>query len=417
MEIKRDEYVRLLESKMGNGLIKVVTGLRRSGKSYLLFDLFKKHLINSGVKEKHVIEIDLESRLNKELRNPDNMIHFVKSITDKDESLHYLLIDEIQNLNEFEDVLNTFLHFKNLDVFVTGSNSKFLSKDVITEFRGRGDEVHVYPLSFREFMGAYNGDIYKGWADYYTYGGLPYTLHLKSEKEKISYLERLFEETYLVDIIERNGVGKSGEFEDLLNVLASSISSLTNPLKIKNTFKSQLNSNISDNTVRQYIEYMEDAFLISKAQRYDVKGRKYIGSPVKYYFEDLGLRNARIGFRQIEENHIMENIIYNELRLRGFNVYVGMVRSRAMRDGKQENKQLEVDFVANQGSKRYYIQSAFQMDSVEKIEQERASFRTIQDSFKKIFIVRDVINVQRDNEGFTTMSIFDFLLNDNSLEL
>lgn len=416
MEIKRDEYVRLLESKMGNGLIKVVTGLRRSGKSYLLFDLFKKHLIDSGVKEKHVIEIDLESRLNKELRNPDNMIHFVKSITDKDESLHYLLIDEIQNLNEFEDVLNTFLHFKNLDVFVTGSNSKFLSKDVITEFRGRGDEVHVYPLSFREFMGAYNGDIYKGWADYYTYGGLPYTLHLKSEKEKISYLEKLFEETYLVDIIERNGVGKSGEFEDLLNVLASSISSLTNPLKIKNTFKSQLNSNISDNTVRQYIEYMEEAFLISKAQRYDVKGRKYIGSPVKYYFEDLGLRNAKIGFRQIEENHIMENIIYNELRLRGFNVDVGMVRSRAMRDGKQENKQLEVDFVANQGSKRYYIQSAFQMDSVEKIEQERASFRTIQDSFKKIFIVRDVINVQRDNDGFTTMSIFDFLLNDNSLE-
>ena len=416
MEIKRDEYVRLLELKMGNGLIKVVTGLRRSGKSYLLFDLFKKHLIDSGVKEKHVIEIDLESRLNKELRNPDNMIHFVKSITDKDESLHYLLIDEIQNLNEFEDVLNTFLHFKNLDVFVTGSNSKFLSKDVITEFRGRGDEVHVYPLSFREFMGAYNGDIYKGWADYYTYGGLPYTLHLKSEKEKISYLEKLFEETYLVDIIERNGVGKSGEFEDLLNVLASSISSLTNPLKIKNTFKSQLNSNISDNTVRQYIEYMEEAFLISKVQRYDVKGRKYIGSPVKYYFEDLGLRNAKIGFRQIEENHIMENIIYNELRLRGFNVDVGMVRSRAMRDGKQENKQLEVDFVANQGSKRYYIQSAFQMDSVEKIEQERASFRTIQDSFKKIFIVRDVINVQRDNDGFATMSIFDFLLNDNSLE-
>ena len=416
MEIKRDEYVRLLELKMGNGLIKVVTGLRRSGKSYLLFDLFKKHLIDSGVKEKRIIEIDLESRLNKELRNPDNMIHFVKSITDKDESLHYLLIDEIQNLNEFEDVLNTFLHFKNLDVFVTGSNSKFLSKDVITEFRGRGDEVHVYPLSFREFMGAYNGDIYKGWADYYTYGGLPYTLHLKSEKEKISYLEKLFEETYLVDIIERNGVGKSGEFEDLLNVLASSISSLTNPLKIKNTFKSLLNSNISDNTVRQYIEYMEEAFLISKAQRYDVKGRKYIGSPVKYYFEDLGLRNAKIGFRQIEENHIMENIIYNELRLRGFNVDVGMVRSRAMRDGKQENKQLEVDFVANQGSKRYYIQSAFQMDSVEKIEQERASFRTIQDSFKKIFIVRDVINVQRDNDGFTTMSIFDFLLNDNSLE-
>ena len=323
----------------------------------------------------------------------------------------------MQKLSDFEDVLNTFLHFDNLDVYVTGSNSKFLSKDIITEFRGRGDEIHVFPLSFKEYLSAYDGDVYRGWADYYTYGGLPYVLSLKTDKEKIAYLENLFAETYLVDIIERNGVEKTQELEDLLNVLASSISSLTNPLKIQRTFKSELNSNISDNTIRQYIEYMEEAFLISKAQRYDVKGRKYIGTPLKYYFEDVGLRNARIGFRQTEENHIMENVIYNELRLRGFNVDVGMVKSRAMKNGVQENKQLEVDFVANQGSKRVYIQSAFQMSIDEKREQEKASFKNIHDSFKKIFIVRDVVNIQRDNDGFVTMSVFDFLLDKNSLDL
>ncbi len=417
MIIKRNEYIQILNSKRGNGLIKVITGLRRVGKSYLLFKLFKDELIKNGIDEKHIIEIDLESRLNKDLRDPDAIIEYVKAITDKNKKQHYLLIDEVQKLSEFEDVLNTFLHFENLDVYVTGSNSKFLSKDIITEFRGRGDEIHVFPLSFKEYMSAYEEDVYQGWADYYTYGGLPYVLSLKTDKEKTAYLENLFDETYLVDIIERNGVEKTQELEDLLNVLASSISSLTNPLKIQKTFKSELNSNISDNTIRQYIEYMEEAFLISKAQRYDVKGRKYIGTPLKYYFEDVGLRNARIGFRQTEENHIMENIIYNELRLRGFKVDVGMVKSRAMKNGVQENKQLEVDFVANQGSKRFYIQSAFQMSTDEKREQERASFKNIHDSFKKIFIVRDVVNVQRDDDGFVTMSIFDFLLDKNSMEL
>lgn len=417
MIIKRDEYIEVLKEKRGNGLIKIVTGLRRAGKSYLLFELFKEELIRSGVTKEQIIEVDLESRLNKDLRDPDSIIQYVKQITDKDNNQYYLLIDEVQKLSNFEDVLNTFLHFKNLDVYVTGSNSKFLSKDIITEFRGRGDDVHVFPLSFSEYMDAYDGDVYHGWADYYTYGGLPYVMSLKTTKEKIAYLENLFAETYLVDIIERNGVEKTQELEDLLNVLASSISSLTNPLKIQKTFKSELNSSISDNTIRQYIEYMEEAFLINKAQRFDVKGRKYIGTPLKYYFEDVGLRNARIGFRQTEENHIMENIIYNELRQRGFKVDVGMVRSRAMKNGVQENKQLEVDFVANQGSKRYYIQSAFQMNTDEKREQEKASFKNIHDSFKKIFIVRDVINVQRDYDGFTTMSIFDFLLNKNSLDL
>ena len=417
MIIKRDEYIQLLNSKRGNGLIKVITGLRRAGKSYLLFKLFKDELIRNGIDDKHIIEIDLESRLNKELRDPDAIIKYVKGITDKSKKQYFLFIDEVQKLSDFEDVLNTFLHFDNLDVYVTGSNSKFLSKDIITEFRGRGDEIHVFPLSFKEYMSAYDGDVYRGWADYYTYGGLPYVLSLKTDKEKIAYLESLFDETYLIDIIERNGVEKTQELEDLLNVLASSISSLTNPLKIQKTFKSELNSNISDNTIRLYIEYMEEAFLISKAQRYDVKGRKYIGTPLKYYFEDVGLRNARIGFRQTEENHIMENVIYNELRLRGFNVDVGMVKSRAMKNGVQENKQLEVDFVANQGSKRVYIQSAFQVSTDEKREQEKASFRNIHDSFKKIFIVRDVVNVQRDNDGFVTMSIFDFLLDKNSLDL
>ena len=417
MIIKRDEYIQLLNSKRGNGLIKVITGLRRAGKSYLLFKLFKDELIRNGIDDKHIIEIDLESRLNKELRDPDAIIKYVKGITDKSKKQYFLFIDEVQKLSDFEDVLNTFLHFDNLDVYVTGSNSKFLSKDIITEFRGRGDEIHVFPLSFKEYMSAYDGDVYRGWADYYTYGGLPYVLSLKTDKEKIAYLENLFAETYLVDIIERNGVEKTQELEGLLNVLASSISSLTNPLKIQRTFKSELNSNISDNTIRQYIEYMEEAFLISKAQRYDVKGRKYIGTPLKYYFEDVGLRNARIGFRQTEENHIMENVIYNELRLRGFNVDVGMVKSRAMKNGVQENKQLEVDFVANQGSKRFYIQSAFQMRKEKKREQEKASFKNIHDSFKKIFIVRDVVNIQRDNDGFVTMSVFDFLLDKNSLDL
>ena len=353
---------------------------------------------------------------NEELLEKHALYDYIKSLI-KDDKEYYILLDEIQMVDGFSDVLNSLLHIKNADTYVTGSNSEFLSKDILTEFRGRGDEIHVFPLTFKEFMSAYDGDRYQGWADYITYGGLPYILTMKTERDKINYLQMLFEETYLVDIMQRNKIKKQQEFEDLLNVLSSNISALVNPPKIQKTFKSNLRSDISINTIRTYIEFLEDAFLISKAKRYDVKGRKYIGTPHKYYFEDVGLRNARIGFSQIEENHIMENVIYNELRYRGYSVDVGMVKSREMHNGVQENKQLEVDFVANLGSKRYYIQSAFRMDYGEKQEQEKKSFRNIDDSFKKIFVVKDVSNVQRDNDGYTTMSIFDFLLDDNSLEL
>lgn len=305
-----------------------------------------------------------------------------------------------------------------MDIYVTGSNSKFLSKDVITEFRGRGDEIHIYPLTFKEFMQAYEGDIYRGWAEYVVYGGLPLTVTMKTEEQKIIYLTKLFEETYLKDIIERHHIEKSQELKDLVNVLASSIGSLTNVPKIEATFRSVIQSNISANTIRQYIEYLEDAFVINKANRYNVKGRKYIGTPLKYYFEDVGLRNARLGFRQVEETHIMENVIYNELRSRGYSVDVGVVEKRGRNEeGKEERTYLEIDFIANLGSKRYYIQSAFSMPTEEKRIQEKASLINIGDSFKKIIIVKDVVNVTRDEDGITTMSIYDFLLKENSLEL
>ena len=315
-------------------------------------------------------------------------------------------------------MLNSLLHIDNADVYVTGSNSKFLSKDIITEFRGRGDEIHIFPLTFWEFMQVYEGDMYHGWADYILYGGLPLTVTMKTEEQKVSYLTRLFEETYLKDIIERHHIEKTQELEDLVNILASAIGSLTNVPKIEATFKSVLGSNISGNTIRQYIEYLEDAFIVHKANRYNVKGRKYIGTPVKYYFEDVGLRNARLGFRQVEETHLMENIIYNELRSRGYSVDVGLVEQRKRdADGKMERKQLEIDFVANMGSRRYYIQSAFAMSTEEKKRQEKASLLQVQDSFKKIIIVKEVMNVTRDENGITTMSIYDFLLKKNSLEL
>ena len=324
----------------------------------------------------------------------------------------------MQLLKDFEEVLNSLLHIKNIDIYVTGSNSKFLSKDVITEFRGRGDEIHIFPLTFKEFMQAYDGDIYRGWAEYVVYGGLPLTVTMKTEEQKIKYLTNLFEETYLKDIIERHHIEKTQELEDLVNVLASAIGSLTNVPKIEATFRSVIQSNISSNTIRQYIEYLEDAFVINKANRYNVKGRKYIGTPNKYYFEDVGLRNARLGFRQVEETHIMENIIYNELRSRGYSVDVGVVEKRGKnKDGKEERTYLEIDFIANLGSKRYYIQSAFSMPTEEKRDQEKSSLINIGDSFKKIIIVKDVVNVTRDEEGITTMSIYDFLLKENSLEL
>lgn len=417
MEIKRDKYLNDLINRMHNGMIKVVTGIRRCGKSYLLFRIFLSYLREQGVPESHIITIELDQRKNKQYRDPDVILEYIESLI-TDEEQYYILLDEVQMLNEFEEVLNTLLHIKNADIYVTGSNSKFLSKDVITEFRGRGDEIHVYPLTFKEFMQVYEGDVYHGWAEYIIYGGLPLTVTMKTEEQKISYLTRLFEETYLKDIIERHHIEKTQELEDLINILASAIGSLTNPPKIEATFKSSMQSSISLNTIRQYIECLEDAFIINKANRYNVKGRKYIGTPLKYYFEDVGLRNARLGFRQIEETHLMENIIYNELRSRGYSVDVGVVEKRSVNEeGKDVKKQLEIDFVANIGSKRYYIQSALSMPTEEKRRQEKASLLRVKDSFKKIIIVKDIVNVTRDENGITTMSIYDFLLKENSLEL
>lgn len=417
MYIKRDKYLNDLINRMHNGMIKVVTGIRRSGKSYLIFTIFRNYLLEQCVDKDHIVSIELDQRKDKKYRDPDTILDYIESCIE-DEDWYYILLDEVQLLDEFEEVLNSLLHIKNVDVYVTGSNSKFLSKDVITEFRGRGDEIHVYPLTFKEFMQVYEGDMYHGWAEYVVYGGLPLTVTMRSEEQKINYLTRLFEETYLKDIIERHHIEKSQELEDLVNVLASAIGSLTNVPKIEATFKSVIHSNISANTIRQYIEYLEDAFVINKANRYNVKGRKYIGTPLKYYFEDIGLRNARLGFRQIEETHIMENIVYNELRSRGYSVDVGVVEKRGLNsEGKTERAYLEIDFIANLGSKRYYIQSAFSMATEEKRLQEKASLVNVNDSFKKIILVKDVMNVKRDEDGITTMSIYDFLLKENSLEL
>ncbi len=417
MEIRRDIYLKKLINRMHNGMIKVVTGIRRSGKSYLLFTIFKDYLLSEGVDEDHIISIELDRLENKKYRNPYVVLEKIRSqlIDSKD---YYIFLDEVQLLDQFEDVLNSLLHIKNVDVYVTGSNSKFLSKDIITEFRGRGDEVHVYPVSFREYMTVFNGDKYEGWSSYVRFGGLPLTVTMNSDEQRVEYLTRLFEETYIKDIIERNHIEKKQELNDLINVLASGIGSLTNPSKIVATFNSVIQSDISLNTVRSYIEYLEDAFIISEANRYDVKGRKYIGTPLKYYFEDVGLRNARLGFRQVEETHLMENIIYNELRVRGFSVDVGVVMKRKRtKAGVQEKKQLEIDFIANQGSRRYYIQSAFSIPDEEKREQEKASLINVGDSFKKIIIVKDVVKPWHDDDGILTISLYDFLLDEKSLEL
>lgn len=417
VNIARDKYLRDLINRMNNGMIKVVAGIRRSGKSYLLFKLFYEYLLSQGVLESHIIKIELDQRKNRIYRDPDVILDYIETLIEDDKQ-YYILLDEVQMLNDFEEVLNSLLHISNVDIYVTGSNSKFLSKDVITEFRGRGDEIHVFPLTFKEFMQVYDGDMYRGFADYIVYGGLPLISTMKTETQKVNYLTNLFNETYLKDIIERNHIEKTQELENLINVLASAIGSLTNPPKIQATFKSSIGSAISINTIRQYIEYLEDAFIISKAQRYNVKGRKYIGTPLKYYFEDIGLRNARLGFRQVEETHLMENIIYNELRYRGYSVDVGVVEKREMSEnGKQIRKALEIDFVANLGSQRYYIQSALSMPTPEKQIQEKTSLINVADSFKKIIIVKDIVNVKRDENGIVTMSIYDFLLKENSLDL
>lgn len=417
MLISRDKYLDALKIRMNNHMVKVITGIRRCGKSYLVFKIFNNYLIENGVPEDHIIKIELDQRKNREYRDPDNILNYIDSLI-KDEEQYYVLLDEVQMLNEFEEVLNSLLHIDNVDIYVTGSNSKFLSKDIITEFRGRGDEVHVYPLSFKEFMEAYDGDEYKGWAEYVTYGGLPLTITMKTDEQKTQYLSTLFDETYIKDIIERHHIEKVQELNDLINVIASTIGALSNPSKIEATFKSEIQSDISLNTIRQYIEYLKDAFVINEAQRYDVKGRKYIGTPVKYYFEDIGLRNARLGFRQVEETHLMENIIYNELRMRGFQVDVGVVQKREKNEaGAFTKKQLEIDFIANQGSRKYYIQSAYSLPDAEKMKQEKSSLININDSFKKIIVVKDIINVRHDEDGITIMSVYDFLLKDNSMEL
>lgn len=417
MDIKRDLYLQRLIDRQHNGMIKVVTGVRRCGKSYLVFNLFNNYLRSNGVDDKHIIKVNLENRRNKNLRNPDALLDYIDAqLVDQD--MYYILLDEVQLVDEFEDVLNSYLDVPNADVYVTGSNARFLSKDVITEFRGRGDEVKIYPLSFAEFMSAFNGSHQLGLDEYMTFGGLPLILSYKTEEQKSAYLKNLFEETYIKDIKERYHIRHEEEFEELLNIISSSIGSLTNPTKLSKTFQSVKHVAINPETIKNYLEYLCDSFLVSKAMRYDVKGKKYIDTPSKYYFTDMGLRNARINFRQDEKTHLMENVIYNELLVRGFNVDVGVVPVVTRdADGKQVRSQLEIDFVCNQGSKRYYIQSAFRLNDEEKRQNEQAPLTKVNDSFKKIIITGEECLVHRNEQGITTMSIYDFLLNPNALEL
>lgn len=417
MEIKRDYYLNKLITKKHNGLIKVITGIRRCGKSYLLFTLFKNHLTESGVADDHIIEIPFDSFENKKYRDPEILYPYVKEQI-ADDGMYYILLDEVQLLGEFESVLNGFMRMKNVDVYVTGSNARFLSKDIITEFRGRGDELHIQPLSFAEFMSAYDGNKYDGWNEYVLYGGLPPVVLLRTAEQKIELLKSLFQETYINDIISRHSVKHRDEFEELINILASAIGSLTNPKKLTDTFKSKKNKVISSNTIKSYLDYLCDAYVVSRATRYDIKGKKYIDTPQKYYFSDVGIRNACINFRQLEENHTMENIIYNELIARNFNVDVGIITATGKdNDGKSVRKQLEVDFVCNKGSKRYYIQSAFSIPDREKMEQESNSLLRIDDSFKKIIVVKDLPAPTYTENGILVISVYDFLLNSNSLDM
>lgn len=406
-----------LVSLRNNGMIKIITGMRRCGKSYLLFEIFTSYLESNGIAPDHIIKVDLEDYRNCAMRNPDNLYAYVESrITDGD--MYYILLDEVQMLDQFEDVLNGFLRIRNADIYVTGSNAKFLSKDIITEFRGRGFEVKMYPLSFSEYMSAYPGTVQAGLNEYMLYGGLPQILSYPTEEQKVRFLKALFDETYLKDIKERYEIRKDDDLEELINIIASGIGALTNPNKLANTFQSEKKSPLSSDTVKNYIDYLCDSFLIEKSTRYDIKGKRYINSPYKYYFMDLGLRNARINFRQSEKSHLMENMVYNELRIRGFNVDVGVVPVvRRGEDGKQHRSSLEVDFVCNLGSRRYYIQSAYRMESDEKIRQERASLLRVDDSFKKIIVIGEESPITRDEAGITTISIYDFLLKENSLEL
>lgn len=416
MKIKRDHYLNLLISKKHNGLIKVITGMRRCGKSYLLFTLFKNHLVEEGVDKQHIIEIAFDAFENRKLKDPEVLYPYLKEQI-KDHGMYYVLLDEVQLLEEFESVLNSLIRMENVDVYVTGSNARFLSKDVITEFRGRGDEVHMYPLSFAEFMSVYPGTKRDGWNEYSLYGGIPLVLNFTTPDQKATFLKSLFEETYISDIIGRHTVRNKAELEELLNILSSSIGSLTNPEKLSATFQSVKKKKISSVTIKQYIEYFCDSFLIDSAMRYDVKGKKYINTPVKYYFTDMGLRNARLNFRQIEETHSMENIIFNELKIRGFNVDVGViVQYDTNEKGNGIRKQLEIDFVCNKGSRRYYIQSAYALPDQAKMEQEQRSLMLTGDFFKKIIITKEAPAPYYNESGVLVMNIFDFLLNEHSLE-
>ena len=416
MEIRRDRYLNTLISKKHNGLIKVITGMRRCGKSYLLFTLFKKHLLSEGVDEDHIIEIAFDAFENKKYRDPDVLYPYLKEQFN-DDGMNYVLLDEVQLLGEFESILNSLIRMKNVDVYVTGSNARFISKDVITEFRGRGDEVHMYPLSFTEFMSVYQGTKQDGWNEYMLYGGIPLVLEFTTPDQKIAFLKSLFEETYISDIVGRHNIRNKAELEELLNILSSAIGSLTNPEKLSATFQTVKKKKISNSTIKRYIDYLCDSFLIDSAIRYDVKGKRYIDTPVKYYFTDMGLRNARLNFRQIEETHSMENIIFNELKMRGFNVDVGViVQYDTNEKGNSIRKQLEIDFVCNQGSKRYYIQSAYAIPDQVKMEQEQRSLMLTGDFFKRIIITKDTPAPYYNESGVLIMSVYDFLLNENSLE-
>ncbi len=416
-EIKRDRYLKQLIDSRQNGFIKVITGIRRCGKSYLLNVLFYKYLLHNGVPYDHIIRVDLEDRMNKQLRDPDAMLHYVHDQI-KDNELYYIIIDEVQMMNEFVDVLNSFRHISNADTYVTGSNSHFLSSDIPTEFRGRGETIHVNPLSFAEFYSAVGGDKQEAWREYYTYGGLPLIQSFDSEKKKIDYLKNLFETVYLADIVERHKVQNENEMRELVCVLASSIGSPCNPTKLVNTFKSVKNVDISNKTLSNYLSYLLESFLLNKAIRYDIKGKKYINTLSKYYFADIGLRNAVLDMRQQEETHIMENIIYNELIIRGYSVDVGVVEIKSQNsEGRWMRVQLEVDFVACLGSRKYYIQSAFSIPDREKELQESRSLLNIRDSFKKVIVVKDHIMPRRNEEGILTIGLWDFLLDENSLDM
>lgn len=416
MEIKRDAYLEQLKIRKDNGMIKIITGIRRCGKSFLLFVLFKNYLLENGVDNEHIIAIALDGIENEELRDPKKCYQYIKDAM-KDDQRYYLILDEVQFMPRFEEVLNSLLRISNIDVYVTGSNSRFLSSHIVTEFRGRGDEIKIYPLSFDEFYSAYDGDYDEAWEEYMTYGGLPQVAQFSVERQKAEYLKNIFTNVYIRDVVERNNIKNVDEIGTLVDILASAIGAPTNPTKISNTFKSERGINYSNKTISNHIDYLAEAFLISKAERYDIKGRKYVGANLKYYFSDVGLRNARLNFRQQEPTHIMENIVYNELLIRGYNVDVGIVDVYAKNDyGKTTRKQFEVDFVVNQGSQRYYIQVAYDMVSEEKQTQEFNSFRNIPDSFKKIVIVNGTKKPYRNDEGFVIMGMKYFLLNADSLE-